>query len=89
MPPEGYQTRPDKCVGCGLTALSAFVLHATPQQAGEPHRWARSFRLERGYTAFKHRHGAEGFLRTVEGREKKILDRIFMGKARPFEIVGL
>ena len=45
--------------------------------------------LERGYTAFKHMHGAEGFLRTVEGRETKILDQIFMGKARPFEVVGL
>ena len=42
--------------------------------------------LERGYTAFKHMRGAEGFLRTIEGRETKILDRIFMGKARPFEI---
>jgi hypothetical protein len=31
-------------------------------------------------------HGAEGFLRTVEGRETKILDQIFMGKAKPFEI---
>jgi len=42
--------------------------------------------LERGYTAFKHMHGAEGFLRTVEGRETKILDQIFMGKAEPFEV---
>ena len=67
-------------------ALSAFVLYAAPWQAGEPHSWARSFRLERGYTAFKHMHGAEGFPRTVEGREKKIPDQIFMGKVRPFEV---
>jgi hypothetical protein len=35
--------------------------------------------LERGFTAFKHMHGAQEFLRLVQRREMDILDRIFAG----------
>lgn len=35
--------------------------------------------LERGFTAFKHMHGAQEFLSLVQRREMDILDRIFAG----------
>jgi hypothetical protein len=44
--------------------------------------------LERGYAAFKHMHGAEAFLNTIERRELAILDRIFAGHPEPFRVTS-
>lgn len=41
--------------------------------------------LERGYAAFRHMGGAGEFLATIEQREKRILERLFAGAARPFD----
>jgi hypothetical protein len=41
--------------------------------------------LERGYAAFRHMGGAGEFLTTIEQREKRILERLFAGAARPFD----
>jgi hypothetical protein len=40
--------------------------------------------LERGFDAFRHMGGAAEFLKTVETREKAILERLFAGHPRPF-----
>lgn len=40
--------------------------------------------LERGYTAFKHMHGAREFLETIRARELEILDRIYANDPAPF-----
>ncbi|MFQ5611263.1 MAG: hypothetical protein ACE5H9_03930 [Anaerolineae bacterium] len=42
--------------------------------------------LERGFAAFKRMRGADRFLRTLESRERRILERIFAGEPDPFEI---
>ena len=42
--------------------------------------------LERGYEAFRHMGGASEFLATIEQREKRILERLFAGAARPFDL---
>jgi hypothetical protein len=42
--------------------------------------------LERGYLAFKHIHGSDKFLRILQERELRILDRIYEGFAQPFDI---
>jgi hypothetical protein len=41
--------------------------------------------LERGFDAFRHMRGAAEFLQTIETREKRILERLFAGHARPFD----
>ncbi len=43
--------------------------------------------LEAGFTAFRHMNGADYFLTTIASREAAIIDRIFDGVAKPFEIV--
>ena len=43
--------------------------------------------LEAGFTAFRHMNGADYFLTTIATREAAIIDRIFDGVAKPFEIV--
>jgi len=42
--------------------------------------------LERGFLAFRRMAGAEAFLQTIERRETLILERLFAGKPRPFEL---
>ncbi|HET7366169.1 MAG TPA: hypothetical protein VFJ70_21545 [Burkholderiales bacterium] len=42
--------------------------------------------LERGFAAFRHMGGAGAFLKTIETREKLILERLFAGQPRPFDI---
>jgi hypothetical protein len=42
--------------------------------------------FERGFAAFKRMHGARDFLGVVEGRERRILDRIFAEDADPFDL---
>jgi len=42
--------------------------------------------LERGFGAFRHMHGAAGFLATVTGREREVMQRLFAGEARPFDV---
>jgi len=42
--------------------------------------------LERGFDAFRTMGGAAQFLDTVERREKRIMDRIFEGHPRPFDL---
>jgi hypothetical protein len=42
--------------------------------------------LERGFAAFKHMGGAGEFLATIEQRERRILERLFSGAARPFDL---
>jgi hypothetical protein len=41
--------------------------------------------LERGFDAFRHMGGAALFLKTIETREKAILERLFAGQPRPFD----
>lgn len=42
--------------------------------------------LERGYTSFKHMHGAREFLETIRARELEILDRIYASDPAPFAL---
>lgn len=42
--------------------------------------------LERGFDAFRHMDGAAQFLNTIETREKLILERLFAGEPRPFDL---
>lgn len=42
--------------------------------------------LERGFDAFRHMGGAAEFIETVETREKLILERLFAGHPRPFDV---
>jgi len=42
--------------------------------------------LERGFHAFKAMGSADEFLATIEGRERKILSRLFSGAAQPFSV---
>ena len=42
--------------------------------------------LERGFVAFRRMGGAATFLKTIEQRETLILERLFAGKPRPFEL---
>jgi hypothetical protein len=42
--------------------------------------------LERGFAAFKHMAGAGEFLATIEERERRILERLFAGNPRPFDL---
>ena len=42
--------------------------------------------FERGFAAFKHMRGADEFLTTILGRERRILDRIYAGADDPFSI---
>jgi hypothetical protein len=41
--------------------------------------------LERGFDAFRHMGGASEFLKTIETREKRIMERLLAGQPRPFE----
>ena len=45
--------------------------------------------LERGLRAFRHMDDASEFLETIEGRETRILDRIYAGNAHPFDLDGI
>jgi hypothetical protein len=40
--------------------------------------------LERGFAAFRHMGGAAAFLKTIETRERLILERLFAGHPQPF-----
>lgn len=40
--------------------------------------------LERGFEAFRHMGGADEFLATIDGREMRILNRLFSGHPSPF-----
>jgi hypothetical protein len=42
--------------------------------------------LERGFEAFRHMHGAKEFMEAVLGRERAVMNRLFEGKARPFDV---
>jgi hypothetical protein len=42
--------------------------------------------LERGFEAFRHMGGAAEFLKTIEAREKAILERLLARHPRPFEL---
>lgn len=42
--------------------------------------------LERGFDAFRHMGGAAEFVNTIETREKLILERLFAGHPRPFDL---
>ncbi|MEP7083626.1 MAG: hypothetical protein ABI854_02730 [Betaproteobacteria bacterium] len=42
--------------------------------------------LEGGYAAFREMHGAEEFLATIARRETVIVERLFAGHPRPFEL---
>jgi hypothetical protein len=42
--------------------------------------------LERGFTAFREMHGASEFLATIVERETAIVERLFAGHPRPFEL---
>lgn len=71
----------DKLIQIPFIGVSLRLAHAPATLAG----WSelQGF-LERGYSAFKHMNGADGFLNTVEQREMRILDAIFAGAADPF-----
>jgi len=42
--------------------------------------------LEWGFGAFRHMHGAQWFLDTIVGREKRILDNIYAAQPQPFAV---
>jgi hypothetical protein len=42
--------------------------------------------LERGFVAFKHMRGADEFLATITERETALVERLFAGDSRPFEL---
>jgi hypothetical protein len=42
--------------------------------------------LERGFAAFKKMGGASDFLATIERRERRILEQLFAGVSRPFDL---
>ncbi len=42
--------------------------------------------LERGFDTFRHMGGAAEFIKTIETREKLILERLFAGHPRPFDV---
>jgi hypothetical protein len=42
--------------------------------------------LERGFVAFKHMRGADEFLATITERETALVERLFAGDPRPFEL---
>jgi hypothetical protein len=42
--------------------------------------------LERGFAAFKRMGGAGEFLATIERRERRLLERLFSGAGRPFDL---
>jgi len=44
--------------------------------------------LERGFNAFRQMRGAREFLATIAERETAIVERLFAGDARPFELEG-
>lgn len=71
----------DKLVQIPFVGLSLRLAHAPAVLAG----WSelQGF-LERGYSAFKHMKGADGFMGTIEEREMRILDDIFAGIPIPF-----
>lgn len=71
----------DKLVQIPFVGMTLRLAHAPAVLAG----WSelQGF-LERGYSAFKHMKGADGFLDTVTRRETAILDAIFAGAADPF-----
>ncbi len=73
----------DKLVQIPFVGVSLRVAHTPAVLAG----WSelQGF-LERGYSAFKHMKGAQGFIGTVEQRETRILDAIFAGSTNPFAL---
>ncbi|MDC8760105.1 FFLEELY motif protein [Janthinobacterium fluminis] len=42
--------------------------------------------LENGFNAFKHMRGPEVFVASIVGRERRMLDNIYGGRPRPFEV---
>lgn len=59
------------------------LAHAPAARAG----WEELLNfLVRGYTAFKHMHGAREFLETIRERELEILDRIYASDPAPFDL---
>jgi len=42
--------------------------------------------LERGFVAFRHMRGADAFLATIAERERALVERLFAGDPRPFEL---
>jgi hypothetical protein len=73
----------DRLVQIPFIGLSLRLAHAPAVLAG----WSElQGYLERGFTAFKHMKGADGFLGAITRREKDILDRIYAGDIDPFRI---
>lgn len=71
----------DKLVQIPFVGVTLRLAHAPAVMAG----WSelQGF-LERGYVAFKHMKGADGFLDTVRNREMAILEAIFADEPIPF-----
>ena len=75
----------DKLVHIPLIGLSLKLAHAPAVLAG----WGElQGYLERGFAAFKHMKGAEGFLNAISSRETNILDRIFANHPEPFQMTS-
>lgn len=75
----------DRLVHIPLIAISLKLAHAPAALAG----WGElQGYLERGFSAFKHMKGAEGFLNAIMTRETAILDRIFANHSEPFQMTG-
>lgn len=71
----------DRLVHIPLIGISLKLAHAPAVLAG----WGElQGYLERGFAAFKHMKGAEGFLNAITTRETAILDRIFANHPEPF-----
>ena len=75
----------DRLVHIPLIGISLKLAHAPAVLAG----WGElQGYLERGFAAFKHMKGAEGFLNAITTRETTILDRIFANHPEPFGVTN-
>jgi len=75
----------DRLVHVPLIGITLRLAHAPAVLAG----WGElQGYLERGFAAFKHMKGAEGFLNAITSRETTILDLIFANHPEPFRVTS-
>ena len=73
----------DRTTHWPLIATTLKVMRAPARAAGLGKLQAF---LEGGYTAFRQMHGADEFLATIAKRETAIVERLFAGHPRPFDL---
>ena len=73
----------ERVVGKPLIYTTLRMLRSPARVAGLEHM--QQF-LEKGFTAFRHMNGAEYFLQTIASRETAMIERIFAGHPKPFQL---